>query len=104
MRRYASGWGGAGWVRIDFSGDSFGWDRTGRQRLTDCQVSDGIIAAGYEPEALEILKAKKGGKYIVLQADPKFEPPLEEVRTIFGTSFRQHRAAEVNPVSIELQR
>ena len=63
-------------------------------QLLKIEVSDGIIAAGYEPEALEILKAKKGGKYIVLQADPAFEPPLEEQRTIFGTSFRQARAAE----------
>jgi len=62
--------------------------------LLKIEVSDGIIAAGYEPEALEILKAKKGGKYIVLQADPAYEPPLEEQRTIFGTSFRQSRAAE----------
>lgn len=59
--------------------------------LLKIEVSDGIIAAGYEPEALAILKAKKGGKYIVLQADPSFEPPLEEQRTIFGTSFRQSR-------------
>merc|ERR1719198_978118 len=63
-------------------------------QLLKIEVSDGIIAAGYEPEALEILKAKKGGKYIVLQADPAFEPPEMEGRTIFGTSFRQSRAAE----------
>jgi len=63
-------------------------------QLLKIEVSDGIIAAGFEPEALEILKAKKGGKYIVLQAEKDFEPPLEEVRTIFGTSFRQTRAAE----------
>jgi len=62
--------------------------------LLKIEVSDGIIAAGYEPAALEILKAKKGGKYIVLQADPAYEPPLEEQRTIFGTSFRQNRAAD----------
>ena len=43
-------------------------------------MSDGIIAPGFEPAALEILKAKKGGKYIVLQADPHFEPPeIEQV-------------------------
>ena len=44
--------------------------------------------------ALEILKAKKGGKYIVLQADPAYEPPLEEARVVFGTTFKQCRAAE----------
>jgi len=48
-------------------------------------VSDGIIAPGFEPEALEILKAKKGGKYIVLQADAAFDPPAMEERTIYRT-------------------
>jgi len=62
--------------------------------LLKIEVSDGIIAAGYEPEALEILRAKKGGSYIVLQADPAYDPPLEEQRTVFGTSFRQSRAAD----------
>ena len=63
-------------------------------QLLKIEVSDGIIAAGYEPEALEILKAKKGGKYIVLQADPKFEPPEMEERTVFGAKFKQRRALE----------
>merc|ERR1719327_2568550 len=63
-------------------------------QLLKIEVSDGIIAGGYEPAALEILRAKKGGKYIVLQADPAYEPPLEESRVIFGTTFRQRRAAE----------
>ena len=58
------------------------------------QVSDGIIAGGFEPAALEILRAKKGGKYIVLQADEAFEPPLKEERVVFGTTFTQSRAAE----------
>jgi len=62
--------------------------------LLKIEVSDGIIAGGYDPAALEILRAKKGGKYIVLQADPAYEPPLDEERTIFGTVFRQRRAAE----------
>jgi len=62
--------------------------------LLKIEVSDGIIAPGYEPAALEILQAKKGGKYIVLQADPAFEPPEEEQRVIFGTNFRQRRALE----------
>merc|ERR1719247_1686218 len=61
--------------------------------LLKIEVSDGIIAGGFEPAALEILKAKKGGKYIVLQADPAYEPPLEESRVVFGTIFRQNRAA-----------
>lgn len=62
--------------------------------LLKIEVSDGIIAPGFEPAALEILKAKKGGKYIVLQADPSFEPPEEEQRQLFGTSFRQRRALD----------
>jgi phosphoribosylaminoimidazolecarboxamide formyltransferase/IMP cyclohydrolase len=62
--------------------------------LLKIEVSDGIIAGGFEPEALEILRAKKGGKYIVLKADPAYEPPLEESRVVFGTTFRQQRAAE----------
>jgi len=62
--------------------------------LLKIEVSDGIIAGGYEPAALDILRAKKGGKYIVLQADVNYEPPLDEERTIFGTTFRQRRAAE----------
>jgi len=62
--------------------------------LLKIEVSDGIIAGGFEPAALAVLKAKKGGKYIVLQADPSYEPPLEESRVVFGTTFRQNRAAE----------
>ena len=55
---------------------------------------DGIIAGGFEPGAPDFFKAKKGGKYIVLQADLSYEPPLEEERVVFGTTFRQTRAAE----------
>jgi phosphoribosylaminoimidazolecarboxamide formyltransferase/IMP cyclohydrolase len=62
--------------------------------LLKIEVSDGIIAGGFEPEALEILRAKKGGKYIVLKADEAYEPPLDEERVIFGTKFVQRRAAE----------
>jgi phosphoribosylaminoimidazolecarboxamide formyltransferase/IMP cyclohydrolase len=63
-------------------------------QLLKIEVSDGIIAAGYEPEALEILKAKKGGKYIVLQADKQFEAPEMEERTVYGAKFKQRRALE----------
>ena len=44
------------------------------------QVSDGIIAPGFEPEALEILRKKKKGAYIILQADPEFAAPDLEYR------------------------
>mmetsp|Transcript_11879 Transcript_11879/g.21197 ORF Transcript_11879/g.21197 Transcript_11879/m.21197 type:complete len:614 (+) Transcript_11879:114-1955(+) len=55
------------------------------------EVSDGIIAPGYEPEALEILKAKKGGKFIVLQADASYTPPQNEYREVFGMGLMQRR-------------
>ena len=56
-------------------------------------VSDGIIAPEYEPEALEILKAKKNGGFIVLQADPTFVAPAKEEREIFGMKLVQDRNA-----------
>ncbi|MXX31737.1 MAG: phosphoribosylaminoimidazolecarboxamide formyltransferase [Chloroflexi bacterium] len=53
------------------------------------EVSDGIIAPGYEPEALEILQQKKGGRYLILQADPDLESPAEESRDHFGLRLEQ---------------
>lgn len=53
------------------------------------EVSDGVIAPGYEPEALEILKAKKGGSYLVLQFDPIYRPEGKETHTIFGLDLVQ---------------
>lgn len=55
------------------------------------EVSDGIIAPGFAPEALEILKAKKGGKFIVLKADANFKPPDKEYRMVGGLGFMQKR-------------
>lgn len=55
------------------------------------EVSDGIIAPGFEPEAEEILKAKKGGKFIVLKADDSFTPPTMEYRMCGGLGFMQKR-------------
>ncbi|KDO34260.1 phosphoribosylaminoimidazolecarboxamide formyltransferase/IMP cyclohydrolase [Saprolegnia parasitica CBS 223.65] len=55
------------------------------------EVSDGIIAPGYEPAALEILAAKKGGKFIVLEADATFVPPPMEYREVYGMTFAQRR-------------
>jgi len=55
------------------------------------EVSDGIIAPSYNPEALEILKAKKGGKFIVLRADPDFVPPEMEYRICGGLGYMQKR-------------
>eukprot|EP00442_Polarella_glacialis_P053704 CAMPEP_0115060724 /NCGR_PEP_ID=MMETSP0227-20121206/7615_1 /TAXON_ID=89957 /ORGANISM="Polarella glacialis, Strain CCMP 1383" /LENGTH=611 /DNA_ID=CAMNT_0002445955 /DNA_START=87 /DNA_END=1922 /DNA_ORIENTATION=- len=55
------------------------------------EVSDGIIAPGFQPEALEILKAKKGGKFILLKADVNFKPPEKEFRMCGGLGFMQKR-------------
>ena len=55
------------------------------------EVSDGVIAPGYEPEALEILKAKKGGKYNVIEIDPTYVPDPIEHKQVFGVTFEQGR-------------
>ena len=59
--------------------------------LIRVEVSDGIIAPGYEPEALEILKKKKGGQYRILQIDPAYVPAAAEQREIFGVQLAQQR-------------
>lgn len=60
-------------------------------RLIAREVSDGVIAPDYEPAALELLKAKKGGKYAVIQIDPAYEPEIQESREVFGITFEQRR-------------
>ena len=55
------------------------------------EVSDGVIAPGYEPEALEILSAKKKGRYNVVQIDPDYEPEELERKQVFGVTFEQKR-------------
>ena len=60
-------------------------------KLIAREVSDGVIAPDYEPAALEILKAKKQGKYAVVQIDPSYEPPATETREVFGITFEQRR-------------
>ncbi|CCH59748.1 hypothetical protein TBLA_0B09310 [Henningerozyma blattae CBS 6284] len=55
------------------------------------EVSDGVIAPGFEPEALEILKKKKNGKYCILQIDPTYEPEPLETRQVYGISLQQKR-------------
>jgi len=55
------------------------------------EVSDGIIAPGYEPEALEILKTKKKGGYNIVQIDPDYIPEADEEKQVFGITFRQGR-------------
>lgn len=55
------------------------------------EVSDGVIAPGYEPEALEILKGKKKGNYNVIQIDENYEPKALERKEVFGITFEQGR-------------
>lgn len=55
------------------------------------EVSDGVIAPGYEPAALEILKAKKNGNYNVIEIDPSYEPEALERKQVFGITFEQGR-------------
>ncbi len=55
------------------------------------EVSDGIIAPGYEPEALEILKSKRKGGYNVIEIDPDYVPDPIEHKQVFGITFEQGR-------------
>ena len=58
-------------------------------KLIKREVSDGVIAPGYEPEALEILKSKKNGNYNVIQIDPDYVPEELERKHVFGVVFEQ---------------
>lgn len=60
-------------------------------KLIKREVSDGVIAPGYEPEALELLKAKKKGNYNVIQIDPSYRPAPVEHKEVFGITFEQGR-------------
>ncbi len=55
------------------------------------EVSDGVLAPGYEPEALEILKTKKNGAYNVIEIDPSYMPAPVETKDVFGITFEQGR-------------
>ncbi len=60
-------------------------------RIIKREVSDGIIAPGYTPRALEILSSKKKGGYNVVQIDPNYVPAHEETKDVFGVTFSQGR-------------
>ena len=60
-------------------------------RLIKREVSDGVIAPGYEPRALEILQQKKGGNYCVLEIDPEYKPAPLEQKQVYGITFEQGR-------------
>uniref|UniRef100_A0A8C7LL03 Bifunctional purine biosynthesis protein ATIC n=1 Tax=Oncorhynchus kisutch TaxID=8019 RepID=A0A8C7LL03_ONCKI len=64
-------------------------------KIISREVSDGIIAPGYEEEALRILSKKKNGNYCVLQMDPAYEPDEPEVRVLFGLHLKQKRNGAV---------
>lgn len=59
--------------------------------LLKCEVSDGVIAPGYEPEALEILKSKRKGAYNIVKIDPDYVPAERERKQVFGITFEQGR-------------
>ncbi|GJQ84311.1 hypothetical protein Trydic_g5249 [Trypoxylus dichotomus] len=60
-------------------------------KIISREVSDGIIAPGYTPEALQLLKKKKNGAYCVLQIDPNYEPDPVERKILFGLTLEQQR-------------
>ncbi len=60
-------------------------------KLIAREVSDGVIAPGYEPEALEILKGKRNGNYNIIKIDPDFRPDPVEKKQVYGITFEQGR-------------
>ena len=67
-------------------------------KLIKREVSDGIIAPGYEPEALEILKMKKKGNYNIVKIDPDYVPEPTERKQVFGITFEQgHNFFKISP-------
>jgi phosphoribosylaminoimidazolecarboxamide formyltransferase/IMP cyclohydrolase len=60
-------------------------------KIISREVSDGIVAPGYDPAALEILKKKKAGSYCVIQFDPNYTPGPMETKTLFGLQLQQAR-------------
>jgi phosphoribosylaminoimidazolecarboxamide formyltransferase / IMP cyclohydrolase len=60
-------------------------------KLIRSEVSDGLIAPGFEDAALEILRKKKGGKYVIFKIDPSYVPPEMESRELFGITVSQKR-------------
>ena len=55
------------------------------------EVSDGVIAPDYDPEALEILKSKRNGNYNIVKIDPNYVPAEQETKQVYGISFEQGR-------------
>jgi phosphoribosylaminoimidazolecarboxamide formyltransferase/IMP cyclohydrolase len=78
----------------DFAAFSETVDRSVAELLAR-EVSDGCIAPAYEADALEVLKGKRGGRYLVLRIDPDYEPPATDTREIFGLNLEQDRNTAV---------
>ncbi|MDD7384895.1 MAG: phosphoribosylaminoimidazolecarboxamide formyltransferase [Actinomycetaceae bacterium] len=71
-------------------------------RLIKREVSDGVIAPGYDPEALDILRSKKHGNYAVVQIDPQYEPHEREHKQVFGITFEQaHNTVQISSDVLE---
>ncbi|HUU32045.1 MAG TPA: phosphoribosylaminoimidazolecarboxamide formyltransferase [Phycisphaerae bacterium] len=83
----------------DFAAFSDTVDRATAEILSR-EVSDGCIAPGYEKKALEVLREKRGGKYLVLRIDANFEPPETEARQLYGIWLEQSRNAAVPGLSL----
>ncbi|MCI6589461.1 MAG: phosphoribosylaminoimidazolecarboxamide formyltransferase, partial [Clostridiales bacterium] len=60
-------------------------------KLISREVSDGVIAPGYEPEALEILRKKRKGAYNIVAIDESYVPAVQETKQVFGVTFEQGR-------------
>lgn len=66
------------------------------------EVSDGVIAPGYDQEALEILKSKRNGNYNIIEIDPSYKPEFNETKQVFGITFQQGRNEfEINKTLLE---
>lgn len=65
------------------------------------EVSDGVVAPGFDEEALKILSAKKSGKFVCIQIDPDYEPSATEYREVYGVGFAQRRNSK-RPVKSDL--
>ena len=63
----------------------------GTAEFLKTEVSDGLIAPGFEEGAVQILQAKKGGNFIVLEGDPHYQPPETEIKEVYGVAFAQRR-------------
>ena len=66
-------------------------------RVIQHEVSDGVIAPGYDDDAFEILKSKRRGEYNIVQIDPNYQPPALERKQVFGIAFEQgHNDAKID--------